>query len=152
MARFFRRGVTKIYYLPSISNTAAPTSGEITAGIDLSPKIAAISGFQLKNTPIVTPDLVTTFDSQIPGVDVADNSELTFYADSSTDSVKTTLTKGTAGFLLFAMRGTGTGKPAETWPITVTHNAEEYTLGNEAARYMVGFSVTSIPIQTAVLP
>lgn len=152
MARFFRRGITKIYYLPACSNTSAPTSAEISAGIDLSPKIAAIAGFQLKNTPIATPDLVTTFDPTIPGVDAADNSELTFYSDDTSDTTKTTLAKGTAGFLLFALRGAGTGKPAETWPIKVTSNSEEYVLTNDAAKYMVGFSVTSIPIQNATMP
>jgi hypothetical protein len=152
MARFFRRGVTKIYFCPSLADPSAPTSGEISGGTDLSGRIAAISGFQLKNNPITTPDLVTTFDPQIPGVDSADSSELTFYSDDTSDSVKTALTKNTAGFLVFAMRGSATGAPAETWPVTVTHNAEEYTLGNEAARYMVGFSVTSIPVQDAVMP
>lgn len=152
MARFFRRGITKIYFLPAVSNPAAPSSGEISAGTDLSAKIAAITGFQLSNTPIVTPDLVTTFDPQIPGVDAAANSDLTFYSDDTADTVKTTLSKGTAGFLLFMLRGAGTGKPAETWPVTVTQNAEEYVLTNDAAKYMVGFSVTSRPTQGAVLP
>lgn len=152
MARFFRRGVTKIYYLPAVANTAAPTSGEIAAGVDLSPKLSAITGFSLANTPIMTPDLVSTFDSQIPGVDAAANSTLEFYSDDTSDTTKTTLAKNTAGFLLFAMRGTGTGKPAETWPIKVTSNAEQYSLANDAAKYICGFSITSVPIQNAVLP
>lgn len=152
MARFFRRGVTKIYFLPSVANTAAPTSSEVTAGTNLSPQIAAITGFQLSNTPIVTPDLVSTFDSQIAGVDAAANSELDFYSQTSTDAIKTALAKGTVGFLLFAMRGSTAASPAEVWPVTVTFNAEEYVLTNDAAKYKVGFSVTSVPIQNAVMP
>lgn len=152
MARFFRRGKTRIWFLPAVSNKSAPSSAEITAGTELTGSIQAISGFQLANTPISTPDLQTTFNSEIPGEDAAGNSSLTMYDDDASSAVKTALAKNTAGFLLFGPYGITTGKRAEVWPVTVTSNSDEYTMGNEAARFMVGFSVTSIPTQNAVMP
>src|SRR5690349_12875348 len=113
MGRFFRRGLSKIQFLPAVANLNAPTSGEISAGTDLTGSIESIGGFEFSNSPIVTPDLSTTFDTQIPGADTTSTSTLTFYDDSSSGTIRTALAKGTAGFILLQPYGSTTAKRAE---------------------------------------
>ena len=64
MGRFFRRGESKILFLPTWAS-ANPSSGEISAGTDLTTGLSNITGWDFANTPITTPDLSTTFDTQI---------------------------------------------------------------------------------------
>lgn len=152
MARFFRRGVSKIRFLPAVVVLAAPTAPEIAGGTDLTPQIAAISGFELANSPIETPDLNGTFSPQINGEDKTSASKLTFYDDDAASTIRTALAKGTKGFILFEPYGTASTKRAEVWPVTSTGVNDAWSTGNEAAKFDAAFAVTATPVQTAVLP
>lgn len=152
MARFFRRGVSQIRFLPAVSNAALPSSGEISAGTDLTPEVADISGYMLENKPIETPDLKTTFDTQINGPDQTADSKITFYDQDNSATIRVALAKGANGFILLAPYGMGTGKRAEIWPVRSTGVNDEWDLGAKAAHYVVGFAVTALPTQTATLP
>jgi hypothetical protein len=154
MARFFRRGVSRFYFLPACANLDAPTSGEITAGKELTGSIADIAGWEYTNQVIETPDYATTFDSQIGGPDKAAASSFTLYdGDQTADAtLRAALAKGTAGFVLLAPYGATATKRAEVWPATVIAESDRYTTGNEAAKYMVQYSVTSRPHQNAAMP
>lgn len=151
MARFFRRGTTKIAYLPAIASLDAPTSGEVAAGTDLTGAIADTAGWDFSNTPITTPDLSTTFDTQIGGPDSAGTPTMTFYDDQTT-TIRAALAKGTAGFILRQPYGSATTKRAEVFPIKTTAVNDAYTLGNEAAKFIVGFAVTAVPHLAAAMP
>ena len=68
MARFMRKGTTKVYFLPTLAaGTGIPTAAEVTAGTALTAQIAEISGFTFANSPIDTPDMSTAFVGKIPG-------------------------------------------------------------------------------------
>lgn len=151
MARFFRRGTTKVAFLPAVASLDAPTSGEVSAGTGLTPQIADMTGWDFANTPITTPDLSTTFDSQIGGPDTAGSPTITFYDDQS-GTIRGVLAKGTAGFLLRQPYGNTTGLRAEVFPITTTAVNDAYTMGNEAAKFVVGCAVTARPHLNAVMP
>lgn len=152
MARFFRRNVSKIWFLPSVASAAAPTRAEITAGVDLSGAIAAIAGFSLSNTPIAVPDLSSTFNKTIPGEDATQASTLTFYDDNASTVIRTALAKGTAGYILLEPYGDVATKRCEVWPVQTTGVNDVWDLGNDSARYIVGFAVTNTPTQNAVIP
>ena len=151
MARFFRRGVSKIKFLPAVAGSS-PTRAEITAGTDLSPAIAAINGFQFSNSPIVTPDLATAFDSQIVGPDAAGDSSLNFYDDDATSTIRTAVAKGTAGFIVLFPYGDVPTKRCEKWPVTSTGVNDEWSLDATAGQFQVGFAVTAVPNQNGVIP
>jgi len=151
MARFFRRGVSKVKFLPAVAGTS-PTRAEITAGTDLSPAIAGINGFSLNNSPITTPDLATNFDSQIDGPDAAGDSSLNFYDDDATTTMRTAVAKGTAGFIVLFPYGDVSGKRCEKWPVKSTGVNDEWGLDATAAQFQVGFAVTGKPEQNAVTP
>jgi hypothetical protein len=153
MARFFRRGVSKIYFLPAVATPAAPTSIEITAGTDLTVDTSEIAGFSLTNAPIAVPDLAATFTKTINGEDTTDTSSITFYdQDTTTNAIRTALAKGTAGYIVLMPYGNVTTKRCEVWAVTSTGVNDTWTTGNEAARFVVSFSINAVPVQNAVLP
>lgn len=151
MAFFFRRGVSKAYFLPAVAGSN-PTSGEMTAGTDLSTALNDWSGFSFTNERIDVPVLASSFVPQIDGPDTVGDSSFTFLEDDTSNTIRNLLAKGTVGFVVLAPRGTGTGKPAEVWPAKSTGVNREWSMGNDPARFMVQFAITSVPNQNATLP
>lgn len=152
MAKFFRRGVSLIKFLPAVANPAAPTAPEIAAGTSLTAAVSAITGFQLSNSPIPVPDLATVFTSQINGEDTVTDSALTLNDDDTVTSIRVALVKGTSGFILLQPYGATAAKRCEVWPVKVTGYNDEWTTDNTNAKAMVGFAVTAVPTQNAVNP
>jgi hypothetical protein len=151
MARFFRRGKSAIKFLPAVAGTS-PTRPEIVAGVDLTGSINEISGFALANAPITTPDLATTFDSQIDGPDAAEDSALVIYDDDASATIRTALAKGTNGFIILFPYLDAVGKRLEKWPVRSTGVNDQWTLDAAAATFRVQFAVTSVPVQNGVTP
>jgi hypothetical protein len=152
MARYFRRGKSTVKFVPAIANKAAPSTPELTAGTDLTPSLADIGGFGFNNSPIATPDFASTFTTSIPGEDTTDDSTLTFYDDDTATTIRTALAKGVTGFIVRMPYGQVTAKRAEVFPVTSTGVNDEWSAGNDAARFSVGFAITGVPVLTAVLP
>ncbi|MEU5742074.1 hypothetical protein ABZ784_29285 [Streptomyces tendae] len=154
MARFNRKGTTKIYFLPTIAaTTLIPTDAEITAGTDYTGQINAVDGFTLENTPIETPDMESTFVSKIGGDDSAADSSLTFYEDSTLDEIETDLAKGTSGFIVIFSKGKTSGnKGMDVYPVTVVSNSKAFTTDNEAAKITVQFTITARPVFNQTVP
>lgn len=154
MARFNRKGVTKILFADTIASTTyMPTLAEITGATDYSGKIAAVDGFSLENQEIETPDMASTFVAKIPGDDQAADSSLTFYEDDVTDAIETDLAKGTVGFVIICRKGKAAStKGMDVYPVRVASNSAAITADNEAAKIMVKFSITDRPLLNATVP
>ncbi|MFF1358748.1 hypothetical protein [Streptomyces sp. NPDC058297] len=152
--RFNRKGITKIYFVPTIASTALlPTTAEITAGTDLTDGINGIDGFTLENSPIETPDMASTFVSKIGGDDSAADSSLTFYEDSELDDIETSLAKGTTGYVVIFSKGKApSAKGMDVFPATVVSNSKAYTTDNEPARITVQFTITARPAFNQTVP
>jgi len=156
MARFMRKGTTKIHFVPTISDPSGPTVSEITAGTELQDELAEITGFGFTNNPIDTPDMGSAFVGKIPDEDTTDNSDLTFYEDDTSNPILTALAKGTQGYIVIFPSGTAGATPAaadvcDVWPATVASNTRIYSAGNEAAKDQVMFTLTSEPSIDAVV-
>ena len=149
--RYFRRGTSKIVFLPVVAG-ASPTRPEIVAGTMLTPQVAEVSGFSFENSPINTPDLDTTFTSTIAGEDTASDSSLTLYDDTASVVLRNLLVKGTAGYIVLFPLGDVPTKRCEIWPVQSTGVADEWSAGNDPARFKVQFGVTAIPKLAAVVP
>ena len=150
MSRYFRRGTTKIYFAPSINDVDSPTVAEMAAATELSCEIAEISGFAFQNNPIDVPDMCAEFVKKIPGEDTADDSEMTFYEDDTSNPLFVTLAKGEEGFIVFFPYGVGGASPTvgddcEVWPVSVAKTTREWSAGNDAARFMSTFTITEVP-------
>lgn len=148
MARFIRRGKAKVNWIPTIAAAdLVPTAAEITAGLDLTGRVADMSGWQLESAPVDTPDMGSRFVSSIPGEQTVAASTLTIYADDAgtTDNFKTTMAPDTVGYIYIRHSGTGTGKLADTFPVRVSSIGNEYSAGNDPARYVISYAITATP-------
>lgn len=165
MARYFRRGTTKIWYVPAISAPiSAPDEDEFTVAavgstpgaVDLTCAVAEISGFSFQNNPIDVPDMCATFVKKIPGEDTADDSEITFYEENSgnplIDAASGAMRKGQTGYIVFFPYGvTGAGElpeagdDCEVWPVSVAKTTREWSAGNDPARFVTTFTITDVP-------
>ncbi len=151
MAKFFRRGTSKAYFLPAVAGSS-PTRPEITAGTDLSPFVTALSGWQFSNTRIDTPLLSSAFTAQIDGPNEVGDSSLTFLDDDTTTTVRTTLARGTSGYVVLFPYGDVATKRCEVWPIKSSGVNDEWSMGADPARYVIDFAITNPPLQTATIP
>lgn len=152
--KYMRRGTSVFYYVPVIAaTTLIPTRTELTAGTNLTPAIAAVDGWTQTNQTIDTPDMQDTFDSKIPGSDQADDSSITFYEDEVDNDLETTLAKGTEGYVVILRKGdVPTNESMDVFHIKVASQSPQYTADNEAAKFMVNFTILQRPVQGAAVP
>jgi hypothetical protein len=150
--RYMDRGVTRFYFVPDIASaTLAPTVAEVTAGDRLDEQLNEVNGFTFASNPIDTPNFKDRFTPQISGEDVAEDSSLLLYRlKGEVDTIRAALAKDTEGFIVVFYEGTAGASPAaadkvDVWPVVVSSNAKQYTADNEAAKYNVVFSITSVP-------
>jgi len=149
--RFFRPGTTSVVYALTVANKAAPTRSEINAGTDLRNEVSEISGFQTLSATIETPDLATRFSGKLPARITADDSSITFYESVTGVDVRALLPRDTVGYLLFMPGGDTAGRKMNVFPITVASVATDWSI-EDAARLVVGFTITSIPAEAVTIP
>jgi hypothetical protein len=148
-----RKGYAKLFWLPAISNKSAPTQAEPTAGtLIATTALADIAGLTQKTQFIEIPNFASLQTPKISGEKKADDTTLTFYEDDTTNPISTLLAEDTAGFILASPFGaTVATSKVDVYPATVASNDRQWTAGNEAAKYAVGFAITSLRIKDAVM-
>jgi hypothetical protein len=167
MARLQSTGQLRASFVPTISNIAAPTTTEIAAGTDLTPR--------LKRDGITTPksgkaadvsDISTGFDKQAPGTYGGDAMTIKAYRDSTgaSDTVWTTLVppssslpNGTAGYIVIRRFGGSTtafasADKVEVWPVSVISREMDPPAANEGQSTTIMLAVTAEPNDGAVIP
>lgn len=149
--RFFTRGRTKCYFLPSVSNLSSPTRAEMNSGVDLTPQIADLSGWTVAGNQIDTPDMGTTFDSKITGTTSAEDSSLNLYASVDGVDVQEDLPRGTTGVVMWLDGGDVPGRKADLYPVTVASNSALRSM-SEATQRQVNFAITSEPAEGVTIP
>lgn len=149
--RYFRPGVTKVYFVPTLADYNNPTRTEMDAGTDLSPEIASIEGFTVTSGTIDTPDLASRFTSKIPARITADDSALNLYADKTDADVRTLLPRDTTGFVLFLDGGDVPTQLMDVYPVTVASAPKLRDLEN-AAQIRVQFTITREPAENVAIP
>lgn len=151
--RFYQPGVIKILFLPTIAATTyVPTTTEISAGTDLTSEVRDISGWSYSTAFIETRDAGTRVRPKLAGAVTLEDSSITFNGSttSATDA-RSVFTTNQTGFIVMADAGTGTGKPAEVFPVTVGSVVKVRSLEGDAFAIRVDFGVTNVP-KDVVLP
>lgn len=149
--RYFRRGFSKVYWVPTIGNKASPTRSELNAGTDLSNEIAEINGWEVTSDTVETPSLGSVFTSKIPSTTSADDSSLTLWASSTSTDVRTLLPRGTNGFIVWMDEGDTAGLLMDVFPVRVSAATKQRSL-SDPAQIMVSFTVTSEPAENVTIP
>lgn len=153
MAFKTRKGYAKVYFVPTIANTSAPSQAELTAGTLLSTSsLETVTGFDSKTNFIQIPNFATRQTPKIAGETVASDSQMVFYEDDTTNPIRTVLAKDTNGYVLLSPFGaTVATSKVDVFPVTIAASTRNYTSANEAAKYTVDFSVPGVPVQDAVM-
>lgn len=151
-SRFFRPGITKCLWIPTIANISAPTRSEINAGDDLSKDVADIAGWMVSGAKIDTPDLNSRFVSNIPGLTSADESSITFYAGDDGVDVRDLMPRDTDGNIAWLDGGDVAGRLMDVFPVRVLSVGKTRSMGSEAARLVIQYAVTSEPAEDVVIP
>jgi hypothetical protein len=149
--RYYRQGVSKCVWAPSVSNIASPTRSEINAGTDLSDEISAVSGWEVTGNTEDAPSLGSVFISKVSSTTTAGDSSLTFYADSTSTDVRTLLSRGSAGYIIWMWEGDVAGHLADVFPVKVT-SVPKQTDVTSVAQLTVNFAITKEPSENVAIP
>lgn len=126
MADSLADGMTRVAYVPTISNNAAPTTTELNAGILLQSVITpdGLIGFEANTAEVDNSALDSTFDTKTIGRDSFSGTMLRLKKQTGTDTAYDTLVRGVTGYIVVrrdiasTTAWTSTQK-VEVYPITV---------------------------------
>ncbi|MBD0837369.1 hypothetical protein [Streptomyces sp. TRM68416] len=149
--RYYRRGITKVLWLPAVANKSAPTRSEINAGTALEGETGAMAGWQTTSGTVPTPALGSRFTPVVGGEITAADSSLTFWASKDGDDVRTLLVREATGFIVWMDEGDVAGQTMDVYPVTVTSQAKVREL-DQAAQIMAQFAITSEPAENVTIP
>lgn len=102
MADSLADGMTRVAYVPAISNNASPTTTELNAGILLQSYITAdgLEGFEATTADVDTTSLASTFDTLTIGRDSFSGTLLRLKKQTGTDTVYDTLVRAVTGYIV----------------------------------------------------
>ncbi|WP_255951545.1 phage tail tube protein [Streptomyces odontomachi] len=149
--RYYRRGVTKVLWVPTIANKLSPTRTELDAGTALEGETGAMAGWQTTSETVATPALGSRFTPVVGGAITAADSSLTFWASKDADDVRTVLVREAAGFVVWMDEGDVATQTMDVYPVTVTSQAKVREL-DSAAQIMAQFAITSEPAENVTIP
>ncbi|MGX9921789.1 phage tail tube protein [Streptomyces sp. NPDC002248] len=149
--RYYRRGTTRVLWVPTIADKTAPTRAELDAGIALEGETGAMAGWQTTSETVQTPALGSRFTPVVGGAITAADSSLTFWASKTGEDVRAVLIREAAGFIVWMDEGDTAEGTMDVYPVTVTSQAKVREL-DAAAQIMCQFAVTSEPAENLPIP
>lgn len=149
--RYYRRGLTKVSWVPTVVDKTSPTRAELDAGTELSVEVGAVEGWQIVSAVVETPALGSKFNSKIDGAISADDSSLTLYASQTGTDVRDLLIRGTNGYVVWMDEGDTSGRKMDVFPVRVLAQGKLRGM-EEAAQVQVQFAVTSEPAENVTIP
>ncbi|WP_433445730.1 hypothetical protein [Nonomuraea sp. CA-141351] len=150
--RFFRPGITRCLWLPTIANILAVTRAEINAGVDLSKDVADIQGWLVAGQAIPTPDLNSRFVGNIPGLTNADQSSITFYEGEDGQDARTLMPRDAEGNVVWMDGGDVPGRFMDVFDVRVLSVGKIRSMGAEPGRFTTQYAIASEPAENVVIP
>jgi hypothetical protein len=154
MARLIPNERSKIHFVPTVANLAAPTVAQIIAGVDLTGFLVTFDASTSGNT-IPTPSFDSLFETSISGT-VSATFTAEFYRDDANDLAWETLPRGTNGFFVVSRFGWSGANPVagddcEVWPVRITTRSAMALTNNESQRMMLEAAIPVEPNENAVV-
>ncbi|MEU8264481.1 hypothetical protein AB0C02_28145 [Micromonospora sp. NPDC048999] len=142
--RYIAPEVTTVYWAKTVADINAPTRTELdaTTSKDLSPEIAAMSGWEVSADRVAVPDLGTRKTGRISGRVNPGDAQISFYASEDTDDVRKVIKRGDRGVVCILDGGDVAGqamRPFEVEVSSVTPTVD--VAGSEGARVVIDFSI-----------
>lgn len=160
MADLIVDGLTRVAFVPTISNIAAPTTTELNAGTLLQSTLipAGLEGFENSTAEVDNTSLASTFDTKLPGRQSFSGTALVLKKQDGTDTVFNLLSvPGTNGYIVIRdgvaqSTAWATSDKVEVHPIrTAAHSMLGRGEANSLLRYRVPTPITSQPNLKAVV-
>jgi hypothetical protein len=152
MADITADGKTRVYWVSTIANIAAPTTTELNAGIALHSTMTAdgLNGFRPDTADVDTSALDSTFNTTVNGRTSFDNTMIRLKKQSGTDTIFTTLVRDTAGYLVIrrsitASTAWASAQAVEVYPALCGEVARVDPEPNTVERYEIPMKITSSP-------
>ncbi|WP_320784199.1 hypothetical protein [Streptomyces sp. CRN 30] len=149
--RYYRRGTTRVLWVPTIANKNAPTRTELDAGTALEGETGAMSGWQTTSGTVPTAALGSRFTPTVPGEITAADSSLTFWASKDADDVRVLLVREARGFVVWMDEGDVPTQTMDVYPVQVTSQAKIREM-DQAAQIMAQFAITAEPAENVAIP
>lgn len=158
MADLISDGMTRVYWVTSISNIAAPTTTELNAGIRLDATMTAdgLAGFQPDTADVPTSKFSSTFDTNTAGRISYSNTMLRFCKQDGTDTVYNTLSYKTAGYVVIrrsldAGTAWASTQKVEVYPVTCGQRKKLDPEPNTLERWESPMKISATPNPDAVV-
>lgn len=149
--RFIPEGTTAYYFVATIATYTAPSRGELNAGTNLTPEIAATGDWAITSAAVDTPDLLTLFTAQIPGKITIGTSTIDMYSDVAAADARALMPRGTVGYIVKFPGGDVTGRKMTVYPVKVGSVGEATQFGNPTVLSFT-YYVTKIPAENVTVP
>lgn len=157
MARYTIEGNNRLYHVPTIANTAAPTVAELNAGTDLT-SFTPRDGFapNLTQNTIDVSSLSDSFDITQIGSE-GGSFTLTLYRDNSVDTAwNLYVPGGITGFLAWR-EGIATatawtvGQKMQVWPYAAHKPIPVQTEPNAGRKFTIMVAIPAVPNRNATV-
>lgn len=152
MADVTADGKTRVYWVPTIANIAAPTTTELNAGMALQSTLTAdgFSGFRPETADVDTSSLDSTFNTMVNGRTSFSGTVLRLKRQSGTDTIFDTLVRDTAGYVVVrrsvtASTSWASAQKIEVYPALCGEVARMDPEPNSVERYEIPIKITSTP-------
>lgn len=149
--RYYRQGVSRCVWAPTLANYQSPARAEINAGTDLSDEVSTTSGWDVTGNTEDAPALGSPFIGKVSSTTTAGDSSLTFYQDSMSHDVRTLLARGSVGYIIWMWEGDVAGYLCDVFPVKVTGVPKQADV-TSVAQLMVNFAVTREPAEDVPIP
>lgn len=157
MADIVSDGRTRVSWVPTIANIAAPTTAELNAGTLLHDTLTAdgLVGFQPETADVPTTSLASTFNTTRNGRTSFSGTLLRLKKQDGTDTIYNLLVKDTAGYVVIrrsvlATTAWAASDKVAVYPAVCGETAMVDPEENTLERYEVPIKITSSPNQRAV--
>lgn len=158
MADVLADGNTRVSFVPTIADIAAPTTTELDAGTDLQWVITAdgLIGFEASTAEVDNSALASKFDTKDIGRGSFSGTMLRLKRQSGTDTVRETLVRGTSGYITIR-RGVDeatawtAAQGVEVYPVRIGTRRNLPPEMNSVEKYEVPTVITSEPELDAVV-
>lgn len=151
-------GKTRVAWVTSIANINAPTTSELNAGIQLQATLTAdgLTGLQPDTADVDTSSLASTFNTMVNGRSSFSNTRLRLKKQSGTDTIFTTLTRDTAGYLVVRRSvaestAWASAQGVEVYPALCGEVARMDPEPNSVERYEIPLKITASPALRAAV-
>jgi len=159
VADVYADGNVRVAYVAAISNQAAPTTTELNAGILLQSTLTAdgLVGFEATTAEVDTSKLASAFNTKTIGRDDYSGTMLRLVKQTvGADTVRSTLTRGTTGYVVIR-RGIlettawASSQQIEVYPIICGRRKELTPTANSVMKYEIPTPITAAPSPDATV-